>query len=52
MEESTTCDAVIKISMTNQDLALMVKQCLDVDDELQPARLVKTIVQDGSLLIV
>lgn len=30
----------------------MVKQCMDVDDELQPARLTKDIVADGQSLIM
>ncbi len=46
------CQGQIRIAFQSEDLAVMVKQCMDVDDELQPTRMTKDIVVDGASLLV
>ena len=46
------CQGQIRIAFQSEDLAVMVKQCMDVDDELQPARMTKDIVVEGASLLV
>lgn len=51
-DASKICQGQIRIAFSNEDIALMVKQCMEVDDELQPARLTKDISQLGHELLM
>lgn len=51
-DASKICQGQIRIAFSNEDIALMVKQCMEVDDELQPARLTKDISQQGHELLM
>jgi hypothetical protein len=46
------CEGTIRIAFVSPEMADMVKQCMDVDDELQPARLLKTTHVEGSALVM
>ena len=46
------CEGSIRICLVNEEIASMVKQCMDVDDELQPARISKTTTLDGNFMIM
>jgi len=51
-DSSKPCQAQVSISFQSKEAALMVKQCMDVDDELQPIRLTKDIAADGQSLVM
>ena len=51
-DQSKPCQGQIRIVFQNEELASMVKECMDVDDELQPARLTKDIVVEGHSLLM
>mmetsp|Transcript_28356 Transcript_28356/g.47669 ORF Transcript_28356/g.47669 Transcript_28356/m.47669 type:complete len:88 (-) Transcript_28356:306-569(-) len=42
----------IKVSFNNHEHAVIVQECLAVDEELQPTRLVKGFQVDGPVLII
>jgi hypothetical protein len=51
-DQSKPCQGQIRIAFQSEELASMVKECMDVDDELQPARLTKDIVIEGHSLLM
>ncbi len=44
--------ATVRISFPSGDAAEAVRRALDVDEELQPNRVTRTLTTDGSILIV
>ena len=42
----------IKIDFYSNDTANMVKSCLEVDDELQPTKINKSITVNGTFLLM
>lgn len=46
------CHGQIKIRFESADIAALVKQCMEVDDELQPGRLLKQMTLEGQTLVV
>lgn len=47
-----TCESVVEVTFLKNSQAVMVKSCLEIDEELQPHRLAKTFSVDGNVLTV
>jgi uncharacterized protein (DUF2141 family) len=52
VDPAKPCQGQIRIAFSSEEMAFMVKQCMEVDEELQPARLSKDISQQGVYLVV
>jgi hypothetical protein len=52
VDPAKPCQGQIRIAFASEEMAFMVKQCMEVDEELQPARLTKEIAQQGVYLVV
>ena len=50
MDNSSVYESEIKVRFQNARLAAMAIRTLEVDDELQPNRIEKTLHQEGNML--
>lgn len=49
---SKPCQGQIRIRFETAELASLVKLCMEVDDELQPTKLLKVITLEDEYLVV
>ena len=46
------CESLVEISFPSNEYAEMVKSCLEIDEELQPNKLIKEFQVDKNILKV
>lgn len=47
-----SCESLVEISFTCNEHAEMVKSCLEIDEELQPNKLIKEFLVENNILKV